>query len=72
MANHEQIVRRVRDKAGGPAALAAALGIKTQAISQWRKIPVSRAHAVAGFTGIPLHELRPDIFPGPETIKEAS
>jgi DNA-binding transcriptional regulator YdaS (Cro superfamily) len=49
--------------AGGTAKLARKLGIKSQAISQWRRCPPKRAMDVAKASGIPLHVLRPDLYP---------
>lgn len=37
------------------------------ALSQWRHVPVMRVLDVEAVTGIPRHELRPDIYPPPET-----
>ena len=37
--------------------------ITPQAISQWRRIPAAKARDVAEVTGIPLHQLRPDLWP---------
>lgn len=42
--------------------LAAALLITPGALSQWRKVPAERVGEVSRATGIPPHELRPDIF----------
>lgn len=43
--------------------LARKLGVSASAISQWDgKVPVTRVAAVEAATGIPRHELRPDIF----------
>ena len=47
----------------GPAELARRLGITRQAVDQWRKVPATRAVEVERETGIPRHELRPDVFP---------
>ena len=49
--------------AGGPSALAAQLGIKPQAISQWDEVPPLRVLAVERITGVPRNELRPDLYP---------
>jgi hypothetical protein len=40
-------------------------GIKSRRrpISQWKKIPAERAHLISELTGIPLHDLRPDLWP---------
>lgn len=48
--------------AGGAAALARHLGITSQAISQWDRVPLGRLAQVHRLTGIPLAELRPDVF----------
>lgn len=56
-------VERAWTAAGGQASLGRALGITSQAISQWKRVPVNRALAVERLTGIPRHELRPDIWP---------
>jgi DNA-binding transcriptional regulator YdaS (Cro superfamily) len=51
-------------KALGPAArLAEALGITEQALSQWREVPPLRVLDVERATGVPRHELRPDLYP---------
>lgn len=64
-------LNRARDAVGGPVKLAAllsehGLNIKSQAVSQWKRVPATRAHLVEKVTGIPCHELRPDVFPAPE------
>lgn len=48
--------------AGGPAGLAARLGISRQAVRQWRKVPTKRVPAVEQITGVPRHQLRPDVY----------
>lgn len=59
----EQICERAKIEAGGPAALAKALGgLTSQAVSQWKKIPAERVLDVERLTGISRHELRPDVF----------
>lgn len=52
----------------GNAGLSRALGgeITSQAISQWKRVPASRARAVERVTGIPCHRLRPDLYQAPE------
>jgi DNA-binding transcriptional regulator YdaS (Cro superfamily) len=57
---------RAIKKAGTANDLARLLGITPQAISQWTEIPIKRAPDVSRVTGIPLHELRPDIFDAPK------
>jgi DNA-binding transcriptional regulator YdaS (Cro superfamily) len=53
------------DAAGSPTALARLLGITKQAVFSWERVPYERARAVQDATGIPLHDLRPDIWPAP-------
>jgi len=46
--------------------LAQALGVTPSAIYQWRRVPAERVRDVSRVTGIPLWELRPDIFEAAE------
>lgn len=48
---------------GGNTGIAARLGITSQAVSQWQRVPVERVLDMERATGIPRHELRPDIYP---------
>jgi len=43
--------------------IATELGITHSAVSQWRRVPADRVLEVERITGIPRHELRPDIYP---------
>lgn len=45
--------------------LAAALAIRPSAILQWSRIPAERVPAVAKATGLPAHDLRPDLYERP-------
>jgi DNA-binding transcriptional regulator YdaS (Cro superfamily) len=57
------ICDEAKEKAGGPAALAKALGkVTPQAVSQWKRIPPERVLDVERITGISRHKLRPDVF----------
>ena len=47
------------------AQLAEALGITSEAVYQWHKVPLTRVHDVERVTGVPLHVLRPDFFGDP-------
>jgi len=49
--------------AGGHEALASRIGIGAVAIRGWTHCPTARVEAVAAATGVPAHELRPDLFP---------
>ena len=62
-----RIVARVIREAGGVTALARAMTarghrIGKMAVSLWRAIPRKRARVVAKITGIPVAELRPDLY----------
>jgi DNA-binding transcriptional regulator YdaS (Cro superfamily) len=55
--------RRAIAAAGGYRELAKKLGITPQAVFVWPIVPVERARRVEELTGIPVEELRPDIWP---------
>jgi DNA-binding transcriptional regulator YdaS (Cro superfamily) len=57
-------LEKAKQKVGGSTALARLLGgITSQAVSQWRRVPVARVLDVERVTGIHRHDLRPDIYP---------
>ncbi len=58
-------------KAGSVKALAEAAGVKPQAISQWRQVPIDRVARIAEALGMPRHELRPDVFDPPAAGRAA-
>ena len=60
--NQPAVIKFACEKAGGGAALARHLGIARQAIPQWYEIPIRHVHKIKEVTGIPLTDLRPDIF----------
>ena len=62
---------RALKAAGGPSELARKLGISSQAVSQWERIPGERTLAVEDITGIPAHELRPDLYRAPRSESAA-
>ncbi|MCJ2067806.1 helix-turn-helix domain-containing protein [Methylobacterium sp. J-030] len=51
------------ESAGGPKALGRKIGISSQAISQWQECPPLRVLDVERASGVPRHELRPDLYP---------
>ncbi len=59
---------RAIELGGGLKPLAAKLGIAYQAVQRWRRIdriPPERVLVIEALTGVPRHELRPDIYPPP-------
>ena len=54
----QEAVRRV----GGLRVLARALGVSHQAILQWDRAPPRRVLDLERLTGIPRHDLRPDLY----------
>lgn len=66
MSTQNDLVRLVISSVGGQVALANALGVKQQTVSDWAKrgrFPTLRVLAIEKLTGFPRHELRPDIYP---------
>lgn len=59
------------EKVGTSRALAAALGVTAQALSQWRRVPPTRVLDVERASGVPRHELRPDIYPPNQSVEAA-
>lgn len=51
--------------------LARDLGITPGAIYQWRRVPAERVIQVERLTGIPRHDLRPDLYPADEPARAA-
>lgn len=51
-------------KLGGPVAVATALGIKSQAVSQWNAVPANRCKAIEEMSvgKYSRAKLRPDLF----------
>lgn len=47
--------------AGGASKLAKRLNCHHSTVLEWTRVPASRLESVAKITGIPPHELRPDL-----------
>ncbi|WP_242173919.1 MULTISPECIES: YdaS family helix-turn-helix protein [unclassified Pseudomonas] len=57
---------RAAKAAGGQSALARVLGCTPQNVQRWcasGRVPAERVISVEQATGIPRHELRPDLYP---------
>lgn len=72
-ARMEAALARAKDAVGGATGLAEKLPgkITPQAVSQWKRVPAERVRDVSRITGVPPHELRPDIFGAPEGAEPA-
>ena len=62
---NNELTRTAIEKSGGLSALSRHIGITRQAISQWDRVPAEQCRQVSEISGVPLHELRPDIYPEP-------
>lgn len=62
-----QALKKAIVLAGGASALARSLGISGPAVMQWTEVPIARALAVGRLTGVPIHELRPDLYSEEDT-----
>jgi DNA-binding transcriptional regulator YdaS (Cro superfamily) len=63
MTNLRDATKLAIQRAGGGSKLAEKLGLTRQAIYQWQRIPPERVQRVEEVTGIPRHQLRPDLYP---------
>ena len=63
LSHEEAACARAKQSVGGPVALSKKIGgVSSQAVSQWRVVPVKRVKDVAAATGMTAVELRRDIF----------
>lgn len=60
------------ERAGSSVRLASLLGVSPQALSQWKRVPPLRVLDVERVTGVPRHELRPDLYPAPTLAPDAA
>tara|TARA_R110000868_G_scaffold406061_2_gene686175 strand:+ start:2598 stop:2810 length:213 start_codon:yes stop_codon:yes gene_type:complete len=65
-------LQQIKSTRGLASRLARELGISPARISEWTRIPAERLPDVERITGIPRHELRPDICPPPGSNMENS
>lgn len=68
MGGMEKLISWLDGERGRRKRLAESLGILPGALSQWKRVPADRAEKVADITGIPAHELRPDVFRDPAKV----
>lgn len=60
-------IKTIISIAGGPTAVAALFGINSQAVSQWKRVPVDRCRALEDATNgaVTRFDMRPDVFGAP-------
>lgn len=63
MNDKSSALRRAVDRVGGQAKFARLVGVTAQAVSQWDEVPPLRVLTVERVSGVPRHELRPDLYP---------
>lgn len=66
------IVQKGAERVGGLGKLAEALGIAHQSFYSWREVPPKRVLPFERATGIPRHEIRPDLYPAGDLVREAA
>lgn len=59
------MMKKAISATGGPVALAAECNVKYQAVQRWGRkgCPAERVISVERASGVPRHELRPDLYP---------
>jgi len=66
------LIERIVDELGGLTKATEALGLTNPSIiANWRtrgRVPYKRVLDVESVTGIPRHEIRPDIYPSPAEV----
>jgi len=59
----DPIIKHAATNVGGVTKLSTLLGLSRAAVSIWRRVPAERVLQVEGLTGVPRHDLRPDLYP---------
>lgn len=67
MVDLTQAAKYAVEKAGGGAKVARPLNLQRQAVYQWKRVPAEHVITLEKLSGVPRHEIRPDIYPAPET-----
>ena len=62
------IVKKAAENVGGVVALAKGLGVKHPSLHSWRRVPAERVRDLEKLSGIPCHEIRPDLYSPPVEV----
>lgn len=68
-------ISKAVEKVGGQSALAKILGVSSQAVNKMfasGRVPAERVLAIEKASGVPRHELRPDLYPAEEGKAEVA
>ncbi|MBF0857625.1 hypothetical protein HKD24_00135 [Gluconobacter sp. LMG 31484] len=58
----DDIIIEIRARRGAVTAIAKKCGISKAAVSKWGRVPKWHLDAVSELTGLPVDQLRPDLF----------
>ena len=67
----DHVIDEIISILGGLRAVGEALGVTRQAVSQWKSCPHLQVLKLEKATGIPRHEIRPDLYPQPKNPEAA-
>lgn len=65
-------VKQIILAAGGVRRISKEILRSHSTVSEWKRIPAPHAQAIANLSGIPLWEIRPDVFPAPTSDGQAA
>lgn len=59
-------IQNAAENVGGITRLAREIGVKHQTFYSWKRVPAERVLDIERVSGVPRHELRPDLYPPPK------
>lgn len=62
-------IREIIKRGGGPSKLARSLGLHHTSVLGWQRVPAGRVKRVSELTGVPLYEIRPELWEKPANAK---
>jgi hypothetical protein len=64
-------VKDILESSGGVVKVARAIGRHHTTVMGWTRIPAEHARAIRDLSGLPLHEIRPDLWDAPSRERAA-